>query len=195
MIILRTSQVALLTMFLMKWTSIPVQRDFLLPVPSVTGEDSRSSSLSFCLLTVSIINPPHSPSLPPLSWFCVAANCNPQCKNGGMCLRPQLCVCKPGSNGKSCEQKTVPTRPFPAPPVHAPTNGHTTGNTDGHGTGSNNGHNVVPQRPIPQQVHPSGYRGDSAAPPANNMAQMKLTVKPAPQLVRPHYIQQHIQQQ
>lgn len=124
-------------------------------------------------------------SLFALSWFCVVANCIPQCQNGGMCLRPQLCVCKPGSNGKACEQKTVPTHPFPALPGNGPTNEHTTGHT--------NGHNVVPQRPIPQQVAHNGYA--SAPSPSSNMAQMKLTVKPAPQLVRPHYIQQHIKQQ
>ncbi|CAK6973672.1 latent-transforming growth factor beta-binding protein 1 [Scomber scombrus] len=119
------------------------------------------------------------------SQRCTKPNCLPQCQNGGMCLRPQLCVCKPGSNGKACEQKMVPTHPFPALPGNGPTNGHTTGHT--------NGHNVVPQRPIPQQVLPNGYA--SAPPPSNNMGQMKLTVKAAPQLVRPHYIQQHIQQQ
>ncbi|XP_053189603.1 latent-transforming growth factor beta-binding protein 1 [Scomber japonicus] len=119
------------------------------------------------------------------SQRCTKPNCLPQCQNGGMCLRPQLCVCKPGSNGKACEQKTVPTHPFPALPGNGPTNGHTTGHT--------NGHNVVPQRPIPQQAPPNGYA--SASPPSNNMGQMKLTVKAAPQLVRPHYIQQHIQQQ
>ncbi|XP_051278723.1 latent-transforming growth factor beta-binding protein 1 isoform X2 [Dicentrarchus labrax] len=119
------------------------------------------------------------------SQRCTKPNCIPQCQNGGMCLRPQLCVCKPGSNGKACEQKTVHTQPFPALPGNGPTNGHTTSYT--------NGHNVVPQWPIPQQVPPNGYA--SAPPPSSNMAQMKLTVKPAPQLVRPHYIQQHIQQQ
>lgn len=119
------------------------------------------------------------------SQRCTKPNCIPQCQNGGMCLRPQLCVCKPGSNGKACEQKTVQTPPFPALPGNGPTNGHTTGHT--------NGHNTVPQRPIPQQVPPSDYA--SAPPPSNNMAQMKLSVGSAPQLVRPHYIQQHIQQQ
>ncbi|KAG7214399.1 hypothetical protein INR49_023110, partial [Caranx melampygus] len=100
------------------------------------------------------------------SQRCTKPNCIPQCQNGGMCLRPQLCVCKPGSKGKACEQKTVSTHPFPAPPGNEPTNGHNTGYT--------NGHNVVPQRPIPQQVSPH------APPPATNMAQMKLTVKPPP---------------
>uniref|UniRef100_A0A8C6KFQ4 Latent transforming growth factor beta binding protein 1 n=1 Tax=Nothobranchius furzeri TaxID=105023 RepID=A0A8C6KFQ4_NOTFU len=101
------------------------------------------------------------------SQRCTQPNCVPQCQNGGMCLRPQLCVCKPGSKGKACEQTTVPG------------NGHT------------NENHVVPQRPLPQQALPNGFA--PAPPSANNMAQMKLTVKAAPQFVRPHYIQQHIQ--
>uniref|UniRef100_A0A8D3CN80 Latent-transforming growth factor beta-binding protein 4 n=1 Tax=Scophthalmus maximus TaxID=52904 RepID=A0A8D3CN80_SCOMX len=101
------------------------------------------------------------------SQRCIKPNCSPQCQNGGMCLRPQLCVCKPGSKGK---------------PAHEPTNGHNTGHTNGHTTGHTNGYNVVPQRPIPQQgVPPNGYA--SAPSPASNMAQMKLTVKPYQQLV------------
>ncbi|XP_074501775.1 latent-transforming growth factor beta-binding protein 1 isoform X2 [Sebastes fasciatus] len=124
------------------------------------------------------------------SQRCIKPNCIPQCQNGGMCLRPQLCVCKPGSKGKACEQRTVPSHPYPGQPENGPTNGgHATGNSNGHTTG----HNVVPQRPIPQQGHPNSYA--SAPSPSNNVAQMKLSVKSAPQLVRPHYIQQHIQQQ
>ncbi|XP_026164540.1 latent-transforming growth factor beta-binding protein 1 isoform X2 [Mastacembelus armatus] len=115
------------------------------------------------------------------SQRCTKPTCVPQCQNGGMCLRPQLCVCKPGSKGKACEQKTVPTQPFPALSGNGPTKVHT------------NGYNVVPHRPIPQQVPPSGHA--SVSPLASSTAQMKLTVKPAPQLVRPYYIQQHIQQQ
>nr|XP_046257483.1 latent-transforming growth factor beta-binding protein 1 isoform X2 [Scatophagus argus] len=111
------------------------------------------------------------------SQRCTKPNCIPQCQNGGMCLRPQLCVCKSGSNGKSCEQKT---HPFPALPGNGPINGHTSGHTNGH------------QWPIPQQAPPNGYA--SVPSPSNNMAQMKLSVKSAPQLLQPHYIQQHIQQ-
>ncbi|KAM3863151.1 latent-transforming growth factor beta-binding protein 1, partial [Diretmus argenteus] len=129
------------------------------------------------------------------SQRCTKPNCIPQCQNGGMCLRPQLCVCKPGSKGKACEQKTVPTPPFPAVPGNGPTNGHTNGghtngHTNGHTTGHTNGHNMVPQRPIPQQVLPQGYA--PAPAPVSNMAQMRLTVKQTPQLVRPQYIQQQI---
>ncbi|KAI4813206.1 hypothetical protein KUCAC02_024549 [Chaenocephalus aceratus] len=109
------------------------------------------------------------------------ANCSPQCQNGGMCLRPQLCVCKPGSKGNACEQQTVPTHPFPLP-GSGPTNGHGTGSSNGH----TYGHNGVPHRPIPQQAAPSGYAPLSS----NTMAQMKLSVKPALQHVRPHYVQQ-----
>lgn len=126
----------------------------------------------------------HGWSKTQVSQRCTSPNCVPQCQNGGMCLKPQFCICKPGSEGKHCEQQTA----------SEPTNGHTNVQTHGHTPGLTNGHttgqNVVPQRPIPQQVVPGGY-----VPGQNNMAQMKLTVKPAPQIVRPHYIQQHIQQQ
>ncbi|KAK5881892.1 hypothetical protein CesoFtcFv8_020532 [Champsocephalus esox] len=117
------------------------------------------------------------------SQRCIKPNCSPQCQNGGMCLRPQLCVCKPGSKGNACEQQTVPTHPFPLP-GSGPTNGHGTGSSNGH----TYGHNGVPHRPIPQQAAPSGYAPLSS----NTMAQMKLSVKPAPQHVRPHYVQQQI---
>uniref|UniRef100_A0A669BX74 Latent transforming growth factor beta binding protein 1 n=1 Tax=Oreochromis niloticus TaxID=8128 RepID=A0A669BX74_ORENI len=60
------------------------------------------------------------------SQRCTMPNCIPQCHNGGMCLRPQHCVCKPGSEGKACEQKTVPTHSFPPRPGNGPTNGHNT---------------------------------------------------------------------
>ncbi|KAM9726360.1 latent-transforming growth factor beta-binding protein 1 isoform 2-T2 [Menidia menidia] len=109
------------------------------------------------------------------SQRCTKPNCIPQCQNGGMCLRPQLCVCKSGSKGKACEQTTAPTHPHPA----GPANGHPNGNS------------ILPQRPIPQQVLPNGFTTSSAG----GMAQMKLTVKAAPQFARPYYIQQHIQQQ
>uniref|UniRef100_A0A8C8F3D2 Latent-transforming growth factor beta-binding protein 1 n=1 Tax=Oncorhynchus tshawytscha TaxID=74940 RepID=A0A8C8F3D2_ONCTS len=95
-------------------------------------------------------------------------NCLPQCQNGGMCLRPQLCVCKPGSKGKACEQNTMPTSSYPAQPGNGHTNGHSNGHTKGH--------NVVPQRPIPQQGYIPG------PVPVSNMAQMTLTVKQSPHL-------------
>lgn len=117
-------------------------------------------------------------SLSALSAFYILANCIPQCQNGGMCLRPQLCICKSDSNGKACEEKHTP--PFSALPVNGPTSGHT------------GGQSVVPQQPIPQQAPPDGH---ASAPPSSNIAQMKLTVKSSPQIVQPHYIQQHIQQQ
>uniref|UniRef100_A0A8C7KWX8 Latent-transforming growth factor beta-binding protein 1 n=1 Tax=Oncorhynchus kisutch TaxID=8019 RepID=A0A8C7KWX8_ONCKI len=102
------------------------------------------------------------------SQQCTKPNCLPQCQNGGMCLRPQLCVCKPGSKGKACEQNTMPTSSYPAQPGNGHTNGHSNGHTKGH--------NVVPQRPIPQQ----GYFPGPV--PVSNMAQMTLTVKQSPHL-------------
>ncbi|XP_029608727.1 latent-transforming growth factor beta-binding protein 1 isoform X1 [Salmo trutta] len=105
------------------------------------------------------------------SQRCTKPNCLPQCQNGGMCLRPQLCVCKLGFNGKACEQKTKPTSSIPAQPGNGHTNGHT------------NGRSIVPRRPIPQQV-PIPQQG-YAPVPVSNMAQMTLTVKQSPHLVRP----------
>ncbi|XP_070980578.1 latent-transforming growth factor beta-binding protein 1-like isoform X1 [Oncorhynchus clarkii lewisi] len=114
------------------------------------------------------------------SQQCTKPNCLPQCQNGGMCLRPQLCVCKPGSKGKACEQNTMPTSSYPAQPGNGHTNGHSNGHTKGH--------NVVPQRPIPQQGYIPG------PVPVSNMAQMTLTVKQSPHLVRPQQIQPGSQQ-
>ncbi|XP_056464775.1 latent-transforming growth factor beta-binding protein 1 isoform X3 [Gadus chalcogrammus] len=115
------------------------------------------------------------------SQRCTKPNCIPQCQNGGMCLRPQLCICKPGSKGKACEQKTPSTSTFPG----LPGNGHNGGHTNGHTGGHTGGHNVVPQRPIPQQASPQAY--GHAPPPLSNVAQMRLS-----QMVRPQYMQQQI---
>ncbi|XP_054652632.1 latent-transforming growth factor beta-binding protein 1 isoform X2 [Dunckerocampus dactyliophorus] len=112
------------------------------------------------------------------SQRCTKPNCIPQCQNRGMCLRPQLCVCKPGSSGKACEQKTVPPHTLPAQPGKGPTDDRSSGPVN------------VPQRPIPQQVPPHAY--DLPPPQADNTAQMKVTVKASPQLVRPHYSQQQM---
>lgn len=104
------------------------------------------------------------------------ANCLPKCQNGGMCLRPQMCVCKPGSKGKLCEQTTLPSSSHPSGPV----NGH----TNGHG----NGHTLMPQRPIPQQVF---QHGPASYPlPKSNMAHMTLTMKAAPNSQQPIPFQQ-----
>lgn len=110
-------------------------------------------------------------------WVYLLANCIPQCQNGGMCLRPQLCVCKSGSSGKACEEKSAQTPPFPAVA----------------GTGPSTGQHTVVQRPIPQQQLPAD--GFAPSRSSRNMAQMKLTVRSSQHLNQPHYIQQHIQQQ
>ncbi|XP_072848366.2 latent-transforming growth factor beta-binding protein 1 isoform X6 [Pogona vitticeps] len=68
----------------------------------------------------------HGWSKAPGSQRCTKPNCSPPCQNGGMCLRPQLCVCKPGTKGSVCEdstkQETAPpggpgpvTPPWPIP--------------------------------------------------------------------------------
>ncbi|XP_060789207.1 latent-transforming growth factor beta-binding protein 1 isoform X7 [Neoarius graeffei] len=115
----------------------------------------------------------------PGSQRCTKPNCLPKCQNGGMCLRPQMCVCKPGSKGKLCEQTTLPTSSHPTGPVNGHTNGHS------------NGHTLVPQRPIPQQVFPQGPA--SYPRPKMNMAHMTLSMKVAPNSQQPIPFQQHVQ--
>ncbi|XP_041105908.1 latent-transforming growth factor beta-binding protein 1 isoform X6 [Polyodon spathula] len=84
----------------------------------------------------------------PSSQRCTKPNCLPQCQNGGMCLRPQLCVCKPGTKGKACEQKTVP----PHSPSHPPGNGHDAVLPQRPIPLQTSQHSVLPQRPIPLQT-------------------------------------------
>ncbi|KAG7462558.1 hypothetical protein MATL_G00186090 [Megalops atlanticus] len=115
----------------------------------------------------------------PGSQRCTKPHCLPQCQNGGMCLKPQHCVCKPGSSGKACEHKTVPSL---NPPVSG--NGPTTGQTNG----QTNGQAVVPQRPIPQQAAVQGH----APPPGSKGPQMTLSVKQPPHVIRPQPVQQQI---
>ncbi|XP_073905581.1 latent-transforming growth factor beta-binding protein 1 isoform X8 [Castor canadensis] len=45
----------------------------------------------------------HGWSKAPGSQRCTKPSCVPPCQNGGICLRPQLCVCKPGTKGTACE--------------------------------------------------------------------------------------------
>ncbi|XP_049320138.1 latent-transforming growth factor beta-binding protein 1 isoform X3 [Astyanax mexicanus] len=128
----------------------------------------------------------------PGSQRCTKPNCSPKCQNGGMCLRPQMCVCKPGSKGKSCEQTTLPPFSHPSNPGNGHTNGHTTGHTNGHAGGHPNVHNVVPQRPIPQQVLPHGSVQGPLPLPGSNMPHMTLTMKASPN-GGPIPFQQHVQ--
>ncbi|XP_052436293.1 latent-transforming growth factor beta-binding protein 1 isoform X12 [Carassius gibelio] len=114
----------------------------------------------------------------PGSQRCTKPNCMPPCKNGGMCLRPQICVCNPGSKGKSCEQTTLPPSSHPTGPL----NGHTNGGlpNGGHTNGYPNVHNVIPQRPIPQQIFPQGQGKVPLPLPGTNMGHLTLSMKPSP---------------
>ncbi|KAM9465783.1 latent-transforming growth factor beta-binding protein 1 isoform 2-T2 [Clarias gariepinus] len=120
----------------------------------------------------------------PGSQRCTRPNCLPKCQNGGMCLRPQMCVCKPGSKGKLCEQTSLPTS---SQPSGRPVNRHTNGHDNGH----SNGHTLILQRPIPQQVFPQGPA--SYPLPSTNMAHMTLNMKAGPNSQQPIPFQQHIQ--
>uniref|UniRef100_A0A671KMT1 Latent-transforming growth factor beta-binding protein 1 n=1 Tax=Sinocyclocheilus anshuiensis TaxID=1608454 RepID=A0A671KMT1_9TELE len=96
----------------------------------------------------------------PGSQRCTKPNCTPPCKNGGMCLRPHICVCKPGSKGKSCEQTTLPPSSHPTGPL--------------------NGHTNVPQRPIPQQIFPQGQGQVPLPLPGTKVGHLTLSMKPSP---------------
>lgn len=38
-------------------------------------------------------------------WYCLFIGiCNPPCQQGGICVAPQLCKCKPGYYGDQCEK-------------------------------------------------------------------------------------------
>lgn len=94
--------------------------------------------------------------------FCYlfAASCVPPCQNGGMCLRPQLCVCKPGTKGKACEttvaQDTLSTA-FGGNPGAAPSWG-----------------------PSEQAAKHTSSKKAETLPRVSPVAQMTLTLKPKP---------------
>ncbi|XP_039914344.1 latent-transforming growth factor beta-binding protein 1 isoform X12 [Hirundo rustica] len=92
------------------------------------------------------------------SQRCIKPNCAPPCQNGGMCLRPQLCVCKPGTKGNSCEDTVV----------------QDTSSTGGRSP-------VVPPWPIPQQAAQQTFSQKVQIPPkVGPMAQMAFTIKQKP---------------
>ncbi|XP_039386176.1 latent-transforming growth factor beta-binding protein 1 isoform X5 [Mauremys reevesii] len=86
---------------------------------------------------------------------CTKPNCSPPCQNGGMCLRPQLCVCKPGTKGNSCETTVV----------------QDTSSTGGQGP-------VTPPWPIPQQAAQQTFSQKVQVPQkVSPVAQMMFTLK------------------
>ncbi|XP_053567837.1 latent-transforming growth factor beta-binding protein 1 isoform X3 [Bombina bombina] len=100
---------------------------------------------------------------------CTKPNCTPPCQNGGMCLRPHLCVCKPGTKGKVCEE--------------SPSQDTTSTASGGQGPGVP----APPSRPIPQQAAPP----KKVSPEANQPGQVTLALKQKP----PVYLTQHVQSQ
>ncbi|XP_039594040.1 latent-transforming growth factor beta-binding protein 1 isoform X5 [Polypterus senegalus] len=100
-------------------------------------------------------------SLAPGSQRCTKPNCSPKCQNGGMCLSPQLCMCKPGTKGKACEQKAGTT----SPAMPMPGNGQDT---------------FMQQRPIPQQSPQHTSQMGSIPQKVNSLSQMTLTLKQQP---------------
>ncbi|XP_038670803.1 latent-transforming growth factor beta-binding protein 1 isoform X5 [Scyliorhinus canicula] len=99
----------------------------------------------------------------PGSQRCTKPNCSPQCQNGGMCLRPQLCVCKPGTKGKACEEMTSHT--------------HST----------NNQNTVAQAQPIPQQIPQQTLTQRLVQLPQkiSSLGHMSLAVKQKPSMMIP----------
>ncbi|XP_069090798.1 latent-transforming growth factor beta-binding protein 1 isoform X2 [Pleurodeles waltl] len=107
----------------------------------------------------------------PGSERCTKPNCTPPCQNGGMCLRPQLCICKPGTKGKSCERSAT---------------------SDPSSTSVSGGQVPdVPARPIPQHSSPQTFHQKV---PANvsPVGHMTLTLKQKVPVAIPQQIQQQL---
>uniref|UniRef100_A0A4W3KIQ9 Latent-transforming growth factor beta-binding protein 1 n=1 Tax=Callorhinchus milii TaxID=7868 RepID=A0A4W3KIQ9_CALMI len=75
------------------------------PGPSLPYLCNKSAKLVICRVNVCGGQCCHGWTKAPGSHRCTKPNCTPKCLNGGMCLRPQFCVCKPGTKGKACEEK------------------------------------------------------------------------------------------
>ncbi|XP_016846111.1 latent-transforming growth factor beta-binding protein 1 isoform X3 [Anolis carolinensis] len=100
----------------------------------------------------------HGWSKAPGSQRCTKPNCSPPCQNGGMCLRPQLCVCKPGTKGSTCEDSTKQETASPG------------------GAGP-----VTPPWPIPQRsVQQTFSKKVQVQQKVNPMAKMTFTLKQKP---------------
>ncbi|XP_077342553.1 latent-transforming growth factor beta-binding protein 1 isoform X1 [Lithobates pipiens] len=96
---------------------------------------------------------------------CTKPNCSPPCQNGGMCLRPHLCVCKPGTKGKVCEERA--------------TQG-TSSRTGNQGAGAP----APPIRPIPQQAARQPIpRKVQFSPEQSQGGQVTLALKQKPHII------------
>ncbi|XP_063479759.1 latent-transforming growth factor beta-binding protein 1 isoform X6 [Symphalangus syndactylus] len=115
----------------------------------------------------------HGWSKAPGSQRCTKPSCVPPCQNGGMCLRPQLCVCKPGTKGKACE--TIAAQDTSSPVF----GGQSPGAASSWGP--------------PEQAakHTSSKKADSL-PRVSPVAQMTLTLKPKPSVGLPQQIHSQV---
>ncbi|XP_053314536.1 latent-transforming growth factor beta-binding protein 1 isoform X2 [Spea bombifrons] len=115
----------------------------------------------------------HGWSKSPGSERCTKPNCSPPCQNGGMCLRPHLCVCKPGTKGKVCEESATKDTSSTANGGHGP------------------GFPAPPSRPIPQQAAPQTYpKKVQASPESSPVGQVTLALKQKPHVVLSQQAQQ-----
>uniref|UniRef100_A0A8C4QNA1 Latent-transforming growth factor beta-binding protein 1 n=1 Tax=Eptatretus burgeri TaxID=7764 RepID=A0A8C4QNA1_EPTBU len=54
--------------------------------------------------------------VPMVGLICRLSICSPRCQNGGRCIRQQVCLCKVGTRGSYCQEKTTQS---PSAPVAA----------------------------------------------------------------------------
>ncbi|KAM4772836.1 latent-transforming growth factor beta-binding protein 1 isoform 2-T2 [Rhinophrynus dorsalis] len=114
----------------------------------------------------------HGWSKSPGSERCTKPNCTPPCQNGGMCLRPHLCVCKPGTKGKVCEESATQDTSSTAKGGQGPVIP------------------AAPSRPIPQQAAPqSPPQKVQVSPESNQVGQVTLALKQKP----PTFVSQPVQ--
>ncbi|KAM8969903.1 hedgehog-interacting protein isoform X1 [Antechinus flavipes] len=74
-------------------------RPIIQPIQPLTSECSRLCRNGYCT--------PTGRCCCSLGWegdFCRIAKCEPACRHGGVCIRPNKCLCKKGYLGPQCEQ-------------------------------------------------------------------------------------------
>uniref|UniRef100_A0A8I3VWY6 Latent-transforming growth factor beta-binding protein 1 n=1 Tax=Callithrix jacchus TaxID=9483 RepID=A0A8I3VWY6_CALJA len=109
----------------------------------------------------------------PGSQRCTKPSCVPPCQNGGICLRPQFCVCKPETKGKACETVAAQDTSLPLFGGQSP------------GAASS----WIP----PEQAakHTSSKKADTL-PRVSPVAQMTFTLKPKPSVGLPQQIHSQV---
>ncbi|XP_061424683.1 latent-transforming growth factor beta-binding protein 1-like isoform X2 [Lethenteron reissneri] len=82
------------------------------PRPGVPGPARTQANSATALTGLNVCGGQCCPGwrLSPGLQKCTKPICTPACQNEGMCLRPQLCLCKPGFAGQACEVVRAPAQ-------------------------------------------------------------------------------------